>query len=192
MTSAAWQVRRLRELFDERWAQRQGPLASGVWRYRELVSPCAQPVTRPEGNTNLYELAALADWASCPGLILKHEGENPTAFLQGQRDDRRRLDGCARSAPGPSSAHRPATHRHPWLPMRPWPACPASSSSHWARVSAGKLAQSIAYGARVIQIEGDFDAALSWRAASARTWACTCSIRLTPGASKGRKPSSLS
>src|SRR5712691_11409576 len=40
-----------RELFDSRWGAREGPDASGVWRYRELILPvpAEATVTMPEG-----------------------------------------------------------------------------------------------------------------------------------------------
>src|SRR6185503_4853516 len=47
--------------FDARRASRADADRSGVWRFRELVLPIdpAQVVTRPEGNTNLYDVPAL-------------------------------------------------------------------------------------------------------------------------------------
>ncbi len=48
----------LRELFDGRLGTLDAPYRSGVWRYKELVYPDAPDdliVSRPEGNTPLYE-----------------------------------------------------------------------------------------------------------------------------------------
>jgi threonine synthase len=73
---AAW-----RALFDARLAVRDGPHASGVWRYHELILPDLPPdaiVTFPEGNTNLYRVPALEREAGARDVRVKHEGENPT------------------------------------------------------------------------------------------------------------------
>ena len=50
----------LRALFDARWGVRRGSLASGVWRYTEVVLPGAgeHVLTYPEGNTPLLASAA--------------------------------------------------------------------------------------------------------------------------------------
>jgi threonine synthase len=71
-----------RDLFDARLGARgDDPRHSGVWRYHELVLPdlpLADIVTMPEGNTNLYRVAALETAASSRDVRVKHEGENPT------------------------------------------------------------------------------------------------------------------
>ena len=58
---------------------------SGVWRFREWVLPLPLEhlASKPEGNTNLYESAALGAWAGLrTPLRLKHEGENPTGSFK--------------------------------------------------------------------------------------------------------------
>src|SRR3989441_10810727 len=52
----------LRALLDSRLGVRRGPLASGVWRYRELGLPEADdsPARYPEGNTPLLARPALS------------------------------------------------------------------------------------------------------------------------------------
>src|SRR2546427_8176406 len=74
----------LRALLDSRLGVRRGPLASGVWRYRELVLPEADDslVSYPEGNTPLLARPAVAGWAGVPELLLKHEGHNPTGSFK--------------------------------------------------------------------------------------------------------------
>src|SRR2546426_10578094 len=74
----------LRALLDSRVGVRRGPLASGVWRYRELVLPEADAslVSYPEGNTPLLARPAVAGWAGVPELLLKHEGHNPTGSFK--------------------------------------------------------------------------------------------------------------
>ena len=43
----------LRELFDKRWASKQFPYNSGVWRYKELIFDVDEKfiISKPEGNT---------------------------------------------------------------------------------------------------------------------------------------------
>src|SRR2546422_11376874 len=74
----------LRALLDSRLGVRRGPLASGVWRYRELVLPEGDDsvVSYPEGNTPLLARPVVAGWAGVPELLLKHEGHNPTGSFK--------------------------------------------------------------------------------------------------------------
>jgi threonine synthase len=75
-TPAEW-----RALFDARSSIRTGPLASGVWRYREHILPNLPDgdiVTFPEGNTNLYRVPRLESRTGSADVRVKHEGENPT------------------------------------------------------------------------------------------------------------------
>ena len=62
-----------------------GPHASGVWRYHELILPSVATgsiVTHPEGNTPLLSRESVADFAGVDGLLLKHEGHNPTGSFK--------------------------------------------------------------------------------------------------------------
>jgi threonine synthase len=133
-----------------------------VWRWRELVAPFPDEavVSRPEGNTNLYEDARLARYAGLENLWLKHEGENPTGSFK----DRGMTVGishakwvgakfvaCASSGNTSSSlagyAARAGLQALTFLPA--------------GKVSLGKVSQTAAYGAKTIQVmEGSFDDAL--------------------------------
>ena len=139
----------------KRFAERAG---SGVWRYRELVMPDAgaHPVTWPEGNTPLVERDAVTAWSGAARLWLKHEGMNPTgsfkdrgmavAVTQAKRV-RARAVACATTGnTGASMAAYAAL-----AGMRALVVVPAGN------VAAGKLAQALAYGARVLLVRGDFD-----------------------------------
>jgi threonine synthase len=152
-----------RQWIDERLASRQFPYQSGVWRWRELVAPFPDEtlVTRREGNTNLYEDARLARYTGVDNLWLKHEGENPTGSFK----DRGMTVGishakwigaqyvaCASSGNTSSSlagyAARAGLQALTFVPS--------------GKVSLGKLAQTVAYGAKTIQIsDGSFDDALN-------------------------------
>ena len=150
-----------RELFDARLGARELPETSGVWRYAELVFPAgaAVAVSGPEGNTNLYHSERLARWSGVDDLRLKHEGENPTGSFKDRgmtvgvthaRLVGARTVACAStgntSASMASYAARGGLAAIVFIPH--------------GSVALGKLSQSIAYGARTVQVRGDFDAAM--------------------------------
>lgn len=151
-----------RDWIEKRRIERQFPYQSGVWRWRELVAPFPDEaiVSRPEGNTALYEDARLAHYTGVDNLWLKHEGENPTGSFK----DRGMTVGishakwvgakyvaCASSGNTSSSlaayAARAGLQALTFLPA--------------GKVSLGKVSQTVAYGAKTIQVaEGSFDDAL--------------------------------
>lgn len=143
----------------------QGEIAhSGVWRYRQLLPaiPDGAVVTRWEGHTPLYRDDRLAAWAGLDaGLVrIKHEGHNPTASFKDRgmtvgishaKGVGARIVACASTGNTSASlASYAAAGGIPALVLVPD-----------GKISGGKLAQTIAYGATVVQIAGDFDAALS-------------------------------
>jgi threonine synthase len=139
----------------KRFAARGG---SGVWRYRELVMPGApaEPVSYPEGNTPLLARPAVNAWSGAAHLLLKHEGMNPTgsfkdrgmtvALTQAKRTGARAVACATTGNTGASMAAYAALAGIPALVL-----VPAQG------VSAAKHAQSLAYGARVLLVRGDFD-----------------------------------
>jgi threonine synthase len=151
----------LRLRFDRRRRDGDPDLGgSGVWRYRELLLPGPGPtVSHPEGNTPLYRREAIARYVGHDDLSLKHEGENPTgsfkdrgmtvAVTQAVRAGARAV-ACAST--GNTSASMAAYAAQAGLPALVF--VPAG------KVAAGKLAQALAYGARTLLVNGDFDACL--------------------------------
>ncbi len=148
-------------VFDKRLGSRDALDRSGVWRFRELLPtiPNDSVVTKPEGNTNLYEADALTRWAGVERLVLKHEGENPTGSFK----DRgmtvatshakwvgAKMVACAST--GNTSASVAAYGALAGIP--------AIVFIPEGKISAAKLGQTIAYGARIVQVRGDFDAAM--------------------------------
>jgi threonine synthase len=146
---------------------------SGVWRYRELILPIPEQyiVSRPEGNTALYPVgrensgnhraghSQIGNYAGLDYLYLKHEGENPTGSFK----DRGMTVGVtmanllgaravACASTGNTSASLASYAAQLGLPAIVF--LPATN------VAAGKLAQSLAYGATTVYIEGDFDDAM--------------------------------
>ena len=148
-----------RALFDKRLGSLDAPDNSGVWRFKELVYPDiddAAIVTRGEGNTNLYNLPRLADYAGVDTLLLKHEGENPTGSFK----DRGMTSGV-------THARRLGVRR---VACASTGNTSASMASYAAsadmqgiiflqnqQIAQGKLAQGIAYGGLCLQIDADFD-----------------------------------
>ena len=137
---------------------------SGVWRYWPLLPalPAAAIVSRWEGNTPLYRDDRLARYAGLGegNLELKHEGHNPTASFKDRgmtvgvshaRAVGARVVACAST--GNTSASLAAYASAAGLP--------SLVLVPEGKIAAGKLAQTLAYGARVVQIAGDFDAALA-------------------------------
>jgi len=137
-------------LFDGRRTSRNPIDQSGVWRFREAVMTTDDIVTHPEGSTRLYERN---------GIFFKHEGENPTgsfkdrgmtvAITQARRVGARAV-ACAST--GNTSASLAAYAAQAGL--RAIVFMPAG------KVSGGKIAQTLAYGATALQVRGDFDAAM--------------------------------
>jgi threonine synthase len=137
---------------------------SGVWRYAPLLPrlPDEAIVSRWEGNTPLYRDDRLARYAGLEDghLELKHEGQNPTGSFKDRgmtvgvshaKAIGARMVACASTGNTSTSlASYAAAAGIPSLVLVPA-----------TKISAGKIAQTIAYGATVVQIDGDFDNALS-------------------------------
>jgi threonine synthase len=143
-----------------------------LWRYRELlpVPAGARLPPQPVGCTPVLEAQALARWAGVRHLLLKDEGRNPTASFK----DRASVVGVARAQ---------------WRRARVV-ACAstgnAASSLAGAAASVGltavifvpesapepKLAQLLAFGARVIRVRGSYDETweMCQRACAAHGW----------------------
>lgn len=156
-------------IFENRWmtkgAHGAGALDfSGVWRFRELLpffASVEQIVTIGEGRTNLQDAQLLAAQIGLkPGkLLLQYEGLNPsgsfkdngmTAAFTHARMVAAKHVACAST--GNTSASLALF----------------ASLSEMAgivfigegKIAYGKLAQTLDYGARTLQIQGDFDACL--------------------------------
>ena len=171
-----------RQLFDERasnppiWSISSDAMlldGSGVWRYRELIlsAPERFVVTRPEGNTSLYPVGIencgagraghrqIGTYAGLERFFLKHEGENPTGSFK----DRGMTAGVTMANMLGSRAVACASTGNTSASLASYAAQAGMQGIVFlpaGNVSAGKLAQSLAYGAKTVQIEGDFDDAM--------------------------------
>ena len=154
----------LRALFDERSGAAltmgaSDALASGVWRFRELVLPGISDsdlVTQWEGNTPLLSRERVAKWANVPQLMLKHEGHNPTGSFK----DRGMTVAVSQAKRISASAVSCASTGNTSASLAAYAALagiPAIVLVPAGQVALGKLAQTLAYGARTLLVRGDFD-----------------------------------
>ncbi|MFO0664539.1 MAG: threonine synthase [Polyangiaceae bacterium] len=147
--------------WKERRRERRGLDQSGVWTFRERVlsAPESDIVSHPEGYTRLYERASLGAFAGLSDLWFKHEGENPTGSFKDRGmtvavTQAKRL-GCkivACASTGNTSASLAAYAAQAGLT--------AVVFLPDGKVTSGKLAQTLAYGAHCLAVRGDFDKAL--------------------------------
>jgi threonine synthase len=143
--------------FTERRGGQPGATSSGVWRFREIVLPSADAVvSHPEGNTPLLHRVALDRWAGVEHLLLKHEGHNPTGSFKDRgmtvgvtQAKRIGVAAVACASTGNTSASLAAYAAQAGLP--------ALVLVPLDGVATGKLAQTLAYGARTLLVRGDFD-----------------------------------
>lgn len=148
----------LRATFDARTALRRGTLASGVWRFSEAVLPTAgaHVLSYPEGNTPLLLSPAVATWAGARGLLLKHEGLNPTGSFK----DRGMTVGVTQARRVGARAVACASTGNTAASLAAYAALAGLSALvivPKGQVAAGKLAQALAYGARTLLVRGNFD-----------------------------------
>lgn len=152
--------RALRERFDARVGHDEPFHGSGVWRFRELLADGrGGVVTHPEGNTGLYRREAVARWTGLETLALKHEGENPTGSFK----DRGMTVAVTRALRAGARAVACASTGNTAASMAAYAAQAGLAALVFVprgQVAAGKLAQSLAYGARTLLVRGDFDACL--------------------------------
>jgi len=154
----------MRALFDARLgatrtAGRVDIHNSGVWRFRELVLPGIDDedlVTQWEGNTPLLTRERVARWAEVPELLLKHEGHNPTGSFK----DRGMTVAVSNAVRIGASAVSCASTGNTSASLAAYAALaglPAIVLVPAGQVALGKLAQTLAYGARTLLVRGDFD-----------------------------------
>jgi threonine synthase len=154
----------LRE-FEAAWGKRSAPLEfSGVWRFRRLLpfAPEDKVVTIGEGQTILRGSSAVAHYCGIEDgrLLLQYEGLNPSGSFKDNgmtaAITHARMTG-ATSAACASTGNTSASL-----------AIYASSTQLFrvyvfvgsGKIAYGKLSQALDYGAKTLQIRGDFDDAM--------------------------------
>ena len=151
----------LRAVWTRRLASFDPRDRSGVWRYRELLpfAGDAPIVTLAEGNTPLYDAPVSAAYCELDRLTLKHQGCNPTgsfkdtgmttavtqALILGAR-----TVVCASTGNTAASLAAYAARAQLQCAIL----VPRGQISH------AKLAQSLDYGAAVLELDGNFDDAM--------------------------------
>lgn len=185
-------IRLDRKLTPDAFARIPGSLSdrSGVWRFAPLLPEIAADkiITRQEGNTPLYWDERLNAYAGLGRgrFGIKHEGHNPTGSFK----DRgmtvavshanaigARVIACASTGNTSASlASYAATAGIPAIVLIPD-----------GKISLSKLSQTIAYGATVVKVEGDFDLALKLLRALTDTYDVYLANSVNPFRPEGQK-----
>jgi threonine synthase len=149
----------LRSSFEQRLSARMTAYASGVWRYKELIYPELPEeyiTTKYEGNTGLYHVESLQEFAGVRRLWLKAQSENPSGSF---KDNGMTVAvSHARSLGKLSLACSSTGNTSSSLAMYAALAkCKAFVYVPDQQVSENKIRQTLAYGAELIRIEGTYD-----------------------------------
>jgi threonine synthase len=158
---------------------------TGVWRY-DAALPVETGVSLPEGATPLHDVPDLEAELGLARLRVKHEGMNPTGSFK----DRGMTVGVA-------VAQRAGVDR---LACASTGNTSAALSAYGARagletlvllprgkVAAGKLAQASLHGARILEVDGNFDTCLDIVQALARSGEAYLLNSLNPFRLEGQK-----
>jgi len=147
-----------KKLFDSRGNKiRFNNLDLGLWKYRELL-PVSEKniISRMEGATNLYFEKRLSEYGE---VYLKHEGENPTGSFK----DRGMTVGVSKAKELGVKTVACASTGNTSAALASYASIAGMKCAVFipeGKISLGKLAQSIAYGATVLQVHGNFDDAM--------------------------------
>ncbi|AHF98420.1 threonine synthase [Halostagnicola larsenii XH-48] len=130
----------------------------GVWRYADAL-PLDSGVTTQEGATPLYEVPRLENDVGVEALRIKHEGMNPTGSFKDRGmtvgvavAKELGVDRLACASTGNTSAALAAYGSRGG--METLVLLPAG------KVAAGKIAQASLHGARILEVDGNFDSCL--------------------------------
>ncbi len=134
----------------------------GVWKYKNLIHPGINDgtiISKGEGNTNLYSNSRISEFSGIDKIFLKHEGENPTGSFKDRgmtvavsEAIRLKFNKTLCASTGNTSAA--AASYSSFAGIESYVIIPEKN------ISANKLFQAIAYGANIVDIEGDFDSAM--------------------------------
>ena len=131
---------------------------NGVWRYAAAL-PFDSGVSLPEGDTQLHDVPGIEAEVGVSRLRVKHEGMNPTGSFKDRGmtvgtkvAQRVGVDRLACASTGNTSAALAAygaRGRMETLVLLPA-----------GKVAAGKVAQASLHGARILEVDGNFDTCL--------------------------------
>src|SRR4029077_13384675 len=148
----------LRNLWQSRKRSPEPRDRSGVWRFRELLpfDDAAPIITLFEGNTPLYDAPSCAEYSGLSALRLKHQGCNPTGSFKDAGMTAAVTQAIALGA-------RTTVCASTGNPAASLAAYSARAGLQCAillprgQITAAKLAQSMDYGAIVMELDGNFD-----------------------------------
>jgi len=151
----------LRASFAQNCCARPVGHPSGVWRFQQLVMPNAGAsiTSHPEGNTPLLSRAALSTYTGVEGVLIKHEGHNPTGSFK----DRGMTVGVTQAVRIGARAVACASTGNTSAALASYAAqagIPGLVFVPAGKIAMGKLAQTLSYGARTLLVRGDFDQCL--------------------------------
>ena len=153
---------RLRELWRGRRLSLDPADRSGVWRFREFLPSYTneQRVTLGEGNTPLISGIRTAEFAGIRKLQFKHLGWNPTGSFKDLGMTVAVTEARARGAQTVACASTGNTAAS----MAAYAARAGITARVYlpkGKISRAKVAQSIDYGAEIVEVDGNFDNTLS-------------------------------
>jgi threonine synthase len=147
----------VKALRDGKWRE----VSLSVWRYRDFmpINDFSKIVSLNEGGTGIHRIQRLGKQLGIKQLYVKNEGENPTGSFK----DRGMTVGVTKAvefgvksvicaSTGNTSASLAAYAAKAGLQ------CAVLIPS--GKIAYGKLSQAMIYGAKVIQVRGNFDQAL--------------------------------
>ena len=151
--------------FEQYWQQRSNPhRLSGVWRFHDLLPflPLERCITIGEGQTILQQAHRVAPYTGLKEdrLFLQYEGLNPSGSFKDNGMSAAFSHGVfvgAKRAACASTGNTSAS-------LAIYSACTGLMQSvifiGSGKIAYGKLSQALDYGAKTIQIQGDFDDAM--------------------------------
>ncbi len=139
-----------------------GKSGEGIWRFRALLplESSVPPFSLGEGATPLIKTRNIQRDLGLTNLYVKNEGQNPTGSFK----DRGMTVAVSRALQGGASVLACASTGNTSASMSAYAATAGVKAAivvPAGKVSAGKLVQATAYGAKIIRTEGTFDDALS-------------------------------
>jgi threonine synthase len=159
LSSLKKKFRLSKKYFDGQHMAINGQPSGGVWHFRELVLPSVaekEIVSKQEGNTRLHRSKKISSWLGLQRFYLKHEGENPTgsfkdrgmtvAVTQAKRLHQKAVVCASTGNTSASLAAYASEAEITGLVLIPK-----------GNVAVGKISQALAYGAKTLVVNGDFD-----------------------------------
>ena len=151
--------------FEQLWSERSNPVRfSGVWRFHELLpfAPIDQCVTIGEGQTILQKNDAVASYVGkdAGSLFLQYEGLNPSGSFKDNGMAAGTTHGRLVGAKQAACASTGNTSASLALYCGVSKLMKSVVFVGSGKIAYGKLSQALDYGARTVQIRGDFDDAM--------------------------------